>query len=59
MVLLNTFQHSGVKNVIFSNNEHFIISYNGTVLNTSSQENYIVWNTVTGKKLRSFKVILI
>lgn len=32
-----------------------MFSYNGTVATTSSQENYIIWEVTTGKKLRSFK----
>lgn len=41
--------------MVFSNNEQYIISFNGTVLTTTSQENCVVWNTQSGKKLRSFR----
>lgn len=33
---LNGFAHQDVKDVVFSNDEQFIISYNGTVLTTTS-----------------------
>lgn len=38
------FSHQDVKQVVFSNNEQYIISFNGTVLTTTSQENCVVWN---------------
>lgn len=48
------FPHTGVKDVKFSPNEKYCCSFNGT-LYAPVQENFIVWQVLEGKKLRSFK----
>lgn len=44
MQKLNFYEHKGVKNLTFSPNEDYILSYNGNVLESEDSENYIVWN---------------
>lgn len=51
---VNFFPHTGVKDVKFSPNEKYCFSFNGT-LYAPVQENFIVWQVLEGKKLRSFK----
>lgn len=51
---INFFLHTGVKDVKFSPNEKYCFSFNGT-LYAPVQENFIMWQVLEGKKLRSFK----
>jgi uncharacterized protein with WD repeat len=52
---LNFYEHESVKNVDFSPNEEYMVTFNGTVNDVNSTENYIIWNVQEIDKLRSFK----
>ena len=54
---ITQFYHKKVKKVEFSPNEDYLMSFNGTVSDTGSPENIVVWNLYTGKKLRIFKLL--
>jgi translation initiation factor 3 subunit B len=53
--LVARFDHKGVKNVEFSPDEKYVLSFNGTVLEAPNSENYIVWNVALREKIREFK----
>lgn len=55
MELIKLFPHKMVKNVIFSVDEEYAISFNGTTVSTNETENYIVWKIRDEHKLRVFK----
>jgi uncharacterized protein with WD repeat len=55
MQKLNFYEHESVKNVDFSPNEEYMVTFNGTVNDVNSTENYIIWNVQEIDKLRSFK----
>ncbi len=54
LALLQTYSHEGIKKAVFSRDEKYIISFNGTV-KAANFENYIVWDTITGTRLRAFR----
>lgn len=49
------FEHPAVKQVEFSPDEKYVLSFNGTVLEAPNSENYIVWNVNLKEKIRAFK----
>lgn len=53
---ITRFVHKNLKSIKFSNNEKYIISFNGTINEVKNSENVIVWDLYTGKKLRIFKL---
>jgi len=55
MQLLNFYKHENVRNVEFSPDEKYILSFNGPVTEAPDSENYIVWNVIELDKIRSFK----
>mmetsp|Transcript_3124 Transcript_3124/g.3525 ORF Transcript_3124/g.3525 Transcript_3124/m.3525 type:complete len:694 (+) Transcript_3124:107-2188(+) len=52
---IQRFAHRGVRNLLFSPEENFIITWNGRDDNTDPRA-LIIWDIKTGKELRSFKV---
>lgn len=54
-MFLNFFSHPEVKQVEFSPDETYVLSFNGTAIEASNTENYIVWRVATIEKLRTFK----
>ncbi|XP_053992275.1 uncharacterized protein LOC128883680 isoform X2 [Hylaeus volcanicus] len=49
-----SFLHSGVKHILFSPNEEYIITWDGTAPEPENEEAVIVWDVLSSKKLRSF-----
>lgn len=54
--LLRKFQHKLVSTVKFSRRDRYAISFNGPADLKFGSENLIVWNVITGDKIRSFQV---
>lgn len=52
---LNCFQHEGLQKIAFSPDEKYILSFNGDLHYAPTSENFIVWKTESGLKLRSFR----
>merc|ERR1711935_35310 len=52
---ITEFAHTGVKDVKLSPLGKYLLSYNGTAVDAGNSENIIVWNFLTGKKLRRFQ----
>lgn len=53
--LIRSIEHFGVKGMKFSPNDTYIATYNGTTSPVNGSQNIIVWNLLTGTKLRHFK----
>lgn len=53
--LITKFAHTGVKDVKLSPLGKYLLTYNGTAVEANNSENIIVWNFLTGKKLRRFQ----
>lgn len=53
---ITKFAHPNVKDVKLSPLGNYILTYNGTAAESNSSENIIVWNFITGKRLRLFQV---
>ena len=53
--LITKFLHAGVKDVKLSPLGKFLLTYNGTAVEAANSENILVWNFLTGKKLRRFQ----
>lgn len=49
------FEHPQVKQVEFSPDERYILSFNGTAIDAPNSENYIVWRVGTNEKIKVFK----
>ena len=56
MEYVTAFYHSKIKSAKFSNDERYIITFNGTVNDTKDTENIIVWDFYLGRKIRIFKL---
>lgn len=54
LALIQTYLHEGVLRALFSEDEKYILSFNGTIA-APNFENYIVWDTLTGTRLRAFR----
>eukprot|EP00825_Cyclidium_porcatum_P018950 TRINITY_DN2156_c0_g1_i2.p1 TRINITY_DN2156_c0_g1~~TRINITY_DN2156_c0_g1_i2.p1 ORF type:complete len:517 (+),score=106.57 TRINITY_DN2156_c0_g1_i2:179-1729(+) len=52
---MNFFSQPKVQKVIFSPNEDYVLSYNGSVHLSGSSQNFIVWNVLTASKIRTWK----
>ena len=48
------FAHSSVTEVEFSNDEKYILSFNGTKAQCEDFENYKIWNVLEQYQIRSF-----
>lgn len=55
--VLREFQHKAVKSVLFSPSESYVASFNGSVSETKDIENLVIWDVLTGEKLRAFKLV--
>lgn len=53
---ITAFYHPKIKSAKFSNNEKYLITFNGTVNDTKDTENIIVWDFYLGNKIRIFKL---
>ena len=53
--LIRSIEHFGVKGVKFSPNDTYVATYNGISSPVNGTQNIIIWNLLTGTKLRHFK----
>lgn len=52
---LGRYSHENVKEVVFSGDEKYILSYNGSMNAQNGNENYIVWKLREVQKIRDFQ----
>jgi uncharacterized protein with WD repeat len=57
MERINFYKHQGVKKLSFTNDEKYVISFNGLITDTRDYEGYIVWNVQEVNKIRTFKAM--
>eukprot|EP01017_Pseudomicrothorax_dubius_P028177 TRINITY_DN3330_c0_g2_i1.p1 TRINITY_DN3330_c0_g2~~TRINITY_DN3330_c0_g2_i1.p1 ORF type:complete len:725 (-),score=234.41 TRINITY_DN3330_c0_g2_i1:98-2272(-) len=48
-------RHPEVRCIEFSNDENYILSFNGTNVEVNNSENYIIWNRASAERLRVFR----
>lgn len=53
--LIRTLQHFGIKDIKFSKNDTYVATYNGVSGPANGNQNIVVWNLLSGSKLRHFK----
>ncbi|EUD68298.1 translation initiation factor 3 subunit B [Plasmodium inui San Antonio 1] len=47
-------QHKGVKEISFSPNENYVLTWDGTPASLRNEKSICIWRVITGKLLRSF-----
>lgn len=51
-----SFNHVGVKHILLSPNEEYLITWDGSRMRVDHDSAVIVWQVLTGKHLRAFPV---